>query len=217
MSKKSKVKYNPSSSISLNGTNKAGTNVTPSGTYSYYNMSEPEKEAYEYAQKEFAKNLPQINVFSEDVQKQMDEAVDSFIKLGTQDINEIYEPILLDLQNDIASRFGNLDNSVFLDNLKSIENARGDVISDLALEAESMRQDLVSNELSNRYDFLDFLNSYQQQTNENILNALGVANSLSNTSKNYYESLNSSKNYSDVLDDLISTATSYALGRFSSK
>lgn len=184
------IPYNPSSSIMVNGKNKAEISVTPWGTSSYYNMDENEKKAYDYAGEQFALNLPNLNVFDADTQKRFDNQVQSYINQGIEDINDIYKPMLDDLQNDIASRFGNLDNSIFMDNLSEIEDKRADSISDFAQDVQTYRQDLVNNELSNRYNYLDYLNNYVQQVNSNILNTLGASQNLSDLSNSYFSSFN---------------------------
>ena len=210
------IPYNPSSSIMVNGKNKAEISVTPWGTSSYYNMDENEKKAYDYAGEQFALNLPNLNVFDADTQKRFDNQVQSYINQGIEDINDIYKPMLDDLQNDIASRFGNLDNSIFMDNLSEIEDKRADSISDFAQDVQTYRQDLINNELSNRYNYLDYLNNYVQQVNSNILNATGTGQNLSNLSSSYFGSLSqptSNKTSSpsidigDLLDTIMSVTT----------
>lgn len=192
MSKSGKdyVYYNPSSSIKVNGQDKAGVNITNTGTTGYYNMDADEKKAYDYASKEFALNLPELNVFSADTQRDFDNQVQAFINQGVDEIKDIYTPMLQDLQNDIASRFGNLDNSVFMDNLSEIEDKRAEAVSDLVQSVQSYKQDLINNELANRYEYLDYLNNYRQQIISNILNTLSTGQNLSNTANSYYSSLN---------------------------
>ena len=78
------------------------------------------------------------------------------------------------LKSDIAARFGNFDNSVFLNNLNKIESKRSDSISSLAQDILAKKDELVNNELSNRYTYLSFLQDIQNQTNSNILNYIKV-------------------------------------------
>lgn len=191
MSKSKKmIYYNPSSSIKVNGEDKAGVNISNSGTTGYYNMDDNERIAYDYAGEQFVLNLPNLNVFSADTQKALNNQVQSYINQGIDDINQIYEPMLNNLQNDIASRFGNLDNSIFMDNLSQIENSRAQAVSDFSQDVQTYRQDLINNELANRYDYLNYLNSYRQQIYSNILNALNSSQNLSNLSNSYYSNLN---------------------------
>ena len=206
--------FNPYSTISVNGQNKASVAYTPYGSFSTYNMTPAQKEAYNYAQNEFAKNLSQINVFSDDIQKDFDNQVQNFIDSGAQDIQDIYEPMIREMQNDIASRFGNLDNSIFMDNLNSIEDKRAQAVSDLAQDAQLYRQDLINNELNNRYQFLDYLNNYQQQTENNILSTLNQATNSLNGANSYYTKQSANNNLSGLSN--INDALSTSLGLFMS-
>ena len=220
MSKSSKtIYYNPSSSIKLNGEDKAGVNISPWGTSGYYNMDESEKSAFDYAGEQFALNLPELNVFDADTQRRFENQVQNYINKGVEDINDIYTPILNDLQNDIASRFGNLDNSIFMDNLSEIENSRADAVSALSQDVQTYRQDLINNELANRYEYLDYLNNFRQQLLSNALDALGESQNLSNLSNSYYSNLNgivSKNNQNSGLDygRLLSNALSAAMSKF---
>ena len=54
--------------VRVNGQTKASTYKKGNTVYTDYNMSPYEKQAYDYAQKSFAENLPKLNVFSEDTQ-----------------------------------------------------------------------------------------------------------------------------------------------------
>ena len=125
--------------------------------------------------------------------------------------------MLDDSQNDIASRVGNLDNSRFMDNLSAIEDKRADSISDFSQDVQTYRQDLINNELSNRYDFLDYLNNYVQQVNSNMLNTVGAGQNLSNLSNSYFSTFNnlsnknsgsSSSGLADLFDSVIDAALS---------
>ncbi len=199
----STIKYDPSSSIMINGFDKAGVDIKAGGTTGYYNMNDSEKQAYDYAQNSFALNLPDINVFDENTQNQLNSQVDAYINAGVEDINEIYDPMLQSLQEDVASRFGNLDNSVFLDGLSSVEDKRSDAVSDLSQSAQIYKQDIVNNELDNRYQYLDYLNNYTQQVVNNMLNSLNFGLSASNSSTNHYNSLNKNVDNGFGMDDIL--------------
>ena len=108
------------STVKVNGVPKLTTYVDKYGSSSSnYTMSPWEKLAFEYAEKEFAQNLENINVFSEETLKSLSNQVDAYTKSGIKKIDEVYAPMIKNLQNDVASRFGNLDNSIFLDKLSS--------------------------------------------------------------------------------------------------
>lgn len=163
-----------SSSVYLNGMPKMQTVNNSNGSiYSNYTMSPWETMAYEYSQKEFANNLPNINVFSKETLKNLSDQIDAYKAQGIKQINDIYSPMLKNLQNDVASRFGNLDNSIFLDKLNNIEDKRADSVNALSQDISAKSQELTQNELMNRYNYLNFLNNYQNQF---LQNATGMMN-----------------------------------------
>ena len=125
--------------------------------------SDIEKGIYDTAQQELLASLPKINVFSQATQNDINSQLEAYKNKGMQTINDTYNPLLENLKTDIASRFGNLNNSVFFDNLNSIEKNRANAISDLAQDIEAQRSDLFNNELSKRYNYLNFMNDLQNQ------------------------------------------------------
>lgn len=175
MGKSSKYPSYSSGSIYINGQNKATTSKNGNNIYTNYNMSEDERRAYEYAQKSFADSLSKVNVFDEDTKKNLQSQLEAYTLNGQKIINNIYEPMLDDLKTDVASRFGNFDNSVFMDNLNSIEENRAESINNLAQDVMAKRDELISNELAQRYTYLSFLQDIQNQMNSNILNYIGAS------------------------------------------
>ena len=89
-----------------------------------------------------------MNVFDTDTQKNIQSQLNAYTANGQKILNNIYTPMLKELKTDIASRFGNFDNSVFMNNLNSIESNRADALSNLAQDITAKRDELVNNELS---------------------------------------------------------------------
>lgn len=184
MSKTTKPAY-ANGSFSINGKTKATTYRSGDTVRSNYNMNNYEKTAYDYAQKTLAEILPQINTFSPETLKGFQSQLNAYQNQGEKSINNIYTPILNNLKNDIASRFGNIDNSMFLDKLNNIENSRADAISQLAESLLSKRNELINNELSNRYNLVNLLNTLQNQYNNNAMNSISTALNVANSVKGY--------------------------------
>lgn len=184
MSKTTKPAY-ANGSYSLNGKTKATTYKSGDTVRSNYNMNNYEKTAYDYIQKTLAEILPQINTFSPETLKGFQSQLNAYQNQGEKSINNIYTPILNNLKNDIASRFGNIDNSMFLDKLNNIENSRADAISQLAESLLSKRNELINNELSNRYNLVNLLNTLQNQYNNNAMNSISTALNVANSVKGY--------------------------------
>jgi len=165
--------------VSINGTEKASQKKIGNTVHSNYNMSDAEKKIYDYSQNSFLQNLPNINVFSESTRKNLQDQLNAYTQKGLDTIKNYYTPILSDLKTDIASRFGNFDNSVFLDKLNSIEANRANAMSGLAQDITAKRNELINDELNNRYTFLNFLNGIQNQYNANALSYLQQAGNSS--------------------------------------
>mgnify|MGYP006988914875 CR=1 FL=1 len=184
--------------VNINGQTKASTYKNGNNIVSNYNMSDAEKQAYDYVQKSFADSLSKVNVFDENTKKDLQNQLNAYTRKGQKLIDDIYTPMLDNLKTDIASRFGNYDNSAFLDKLDSIESKRADSMSGLAQDILAKGDELKKNELSNRYTYLGFLQDIQNQVNSNILNYANAArqNSISGNSYNSsaYSSNNSSSN-----------------------
>lgn len=186
-----------SKTISVNGKPKIQTITDEDGnSTSNYIMSPWEKLAYEYAEKEFAENIDDLNVFSEETLKSLNEQVDAYTKGGIAKIDEIYSPMIKNLQNDVASRFGSLDNSIFLDKLDALEDKRAKSVAALSEDIKAKESELIEEELDKRYDYLNFLNNYQGQFLQNTSNNSVKGNPYSNNSSNSYSNL--SKELEDI-------------------
>ncbi len=219
MGKSSKYPSYSSGTISINGSDKASTYKKGNNIISNYNMSADEKRAYDYAQKSFADSLASVNVFDEDTKKNLQSQLEAYTLNGQKLINNIYEPMLDDLKTDVASRFGNFDNSIFMDNLNSIEANRAESINNLAQDVMAKRDELINNELSQRYTYLSFLQDVQNQMNSNILNYISGSQSNSSAGNSYnaqaYAANNSSGstfgNYANLASGVLSTMGPYGM------
>ncbi len=213
MGKSSKYPGYSQGTVTVNGVEKASTYRKGNNVISNYNMSDAEKKAYDYAQNSFADSLSKVNVFDNKTQKNLQAQLDAYTNKGQNLINNMYTPMLNNLKTDIASRFGNFDNSVFMDNLKSIESSRADSINSLAQDIMAKRSDLINNELSQRYSYLNFLQDVQNQANSNMFNFMNTAqqNSASGNSYNSqaYAAQQSANNsvgsYLNLASNLLST------------
>ncbi len=184
MGKSSKPAYS-SGTVNVNGQTKATTYKKGNNVITDYNMSDVEKKAYDYAQKSFADSLSKVNVFDEDTKQNLQKQLNAYAQKGQKLIDDMYSPMLDNLKTDIASRFGNFDNSVFLDNLNSIESKRADSMSGLAQDILSQQSNLINQELARRYDYLGFLQDIQNQVNSNILGYSNLSQANSSSGTNY--------------------------------
>lgn len=162
---------------SINGQEVASANVKKGKISTNYNMSSDEKALLDYTNKNILSGLENINVFSPEVQKSIDNQLKAYTNQGINTLNETYTPMFRNLRNDIASRFGNLDNSVFMDNLNEIEKNRTNALATLTENILAKQSELYEAEMNNRYNYLNQLSSVNQNINSNILNFLKLASS----------------------------------------
>lgn len=204
--------------VSINGTPIATAKYSDGVLKSNYNMNGNEKAIYDYAQNTLASILPQLNVFSDDTQKSIQAQLDAYKNQGIETINEVYTPMIKSLENDVASRFGNLDNSIFMDNLEGIESNRSDSLSAFAQDMISKQTELTQGELANRYAYAEFLNGLQNQTYSNAMSAinaaLGSSSSANSYNSNLYNALykQSLQNNSSIASSDISSLLTRAMG-----
>lgn len=215
MGKSSKYPAFSNGTISINGQTKASTYKQGDNVITNYNMSDAEKRAYDYAQNSFADSLSKVNVFDEDTKKSLQAELDAYTAQGEKLINNIYTPMLNNLKSDIASRFGNFDNSVFMDNLNTIEANRANSVKDLALDVTAKRSELIGNELAQRYTYLSFLQDVQNQANANMFNFVNASQQNSSLGNNYSAQANSNSsnsalgNFSNVASTIASLYSKY--------
>lgn len=170
--------------ININGQNRVNTYKKGNDVVSDYNMSKTEKDIYDYAQKSFADSLKSVNVFDDYTRNNLQSEIDAYTKKGQNLINSTYTPMLESLKNDVASRFGNFDNSVFMDNLNSIETKRAESINNLAQDILSKQSELVNKELAKRYTYLAFLQGVQNQIDTNAQNLINSSRQNGNAGNN---------------------------------
>lgn len=173
----------PNTSFSISG----GPSAAYNDGNSTYKLNETQQQAYNYAQNEFTKGLSSLNVFSPETMNQINSEVNAYKQQMLQELDSLYTPMIQNTTNDAARRFGNLDNSIFLNNLNAVENKRSQAAATVAENVAAKQSSLISQELQNRYNYLNFLNSYQNQIFNNALSATGLANSNANALNNQYQ------------------------------
>lgn len=222
MSKVSSANYPSysSSDISFGGSS-ASTGVKNGILTSDYNMSNNEADIYNYALSTLANILPQLNTFDTNTLSSIQSSVDSYKNSGLDSINSLYNSSLKNIENDVVSRFGNLDNSAFVDNLDNLESERSKAVSSFAQDVLAKQSGLESDELTKRYALAEFLNGIANNTYDNALKAISTALGSSSNANNYnndlYNAISALKNTgsSSNTSDL-STLLSSLLGNTSS-
>lgn len=186
-----------SSKLSLGGSN-ASTGVVNGVLNADYNMSDSEGAIYDYALNTLASILPNLNTFDTNTQSSIKSEVDAYKNSGVRTINDLYASSLMNLENDAASRFGNLDNSFFKDELNSLESERAGSVSSFAQNVLAKQSGLESEELNKRYALVNLLSGLSGDIYSNALNAISTSLSGSSSANNYnsnvYDALSSMAN-----------------------
>lgn len=216
MSKVTSANYPSYSSSSVSvGDSTANTGVKNGVLSSNYKMSGDQADIYNYALSTLASILPQLNTFDPSTEKSIQSQVDAYKNAGIEDINQTYNPMITSLENNISSRFGNLDNSIFGDDLSKIESERSKAVSSFAQDVLSKQSSLESDELTKRYALVNLLNGLADDTYNNALKtistALGSSSSANNYNNDLYNALasmerinsNSSNNTGSLLSSLL--------------
>jgi len=185
MSKKSKYPSYSSGSITVNGKEVASTRKSGNKIDSSYNMTDAEKSIYDGIQSNLASSLKNLYSISDEKQEQWNNELKAYKNAGLKQINEIYTPMVNDLRDNIASRFGNLDNSVFMDNLDTITDKQAQAVSDFSNDLLNKQSELYSSEIANRLSFISLLGNLNSAMNSNMMNYMQMALSNSESGNNY--------------------------------
>ena len=190
MSKVTSANYPSYSSSSVSvGDSTANTGVKNGVLSSSYNMSGDQADIYNYALSTLANILPQLNTFDTNTENSLQSQINAYKNSGIEDINQTYNPMITSLENNISSRFGNLDNSMFGDNLSKIETERSKAVSSFAQDVLSKQSSLESDELTKRYALVNLLNGLADDTYNNALKTISTALGSSSSANNYNNDL----------------------------
>ena len=113
-------------------------------------MSDTEKNIYDSVLNNMDSSLANLFKISDPQRQAWNSQLDALKQSGIDNINSIYTPMQNNLKNDIAARFGNLDNSTFLNNLKKITDSKSQAVAQLSNNLSLAQNDLYTQELQNR-------------------------------------------------------------------
>jgi len=185
MGKSTKYPSYSGGTVSINGKNVAKTSKKNNTVNSNFNMGKTEASIYNSIQNNMSNVLSDLFTISDPQRQEWQQQLSALKNVGIANINDIYTPLQNNLRNDIASRFGNLDNSVFLDNLNAITTNKSKAIADLSNNLALTQNDLYNKEIQNRINLLALLDGLNNSINNNILSYLGLANQNANSGNQY--------------------------------
>lgn len=187
MGKLSSQKYPAFSggAVRVNGKTKASTTKNDDTVVLNYNMSDAEKNIYDSVLNNMSSSLGGLFTISDPQRQAWNNQLNVMQQQGLENIDNIYSPMQDSLKKDIASRFGNLDNSAFLNNLKKITDNKAKAAADLSYNLVLAQNDLYANELNNRMNLISLLNNLNNSINGNMLNYMNLSNQNSAAGNSY--------------------------------
>ena len=186
MGKKTKYPGYATGSVEVNGQNIATAKKNNNNTVSSsYTMGDNEKSIYDGIQSNLATSLQDLFTISDEKQNQWKDQLASYKKSGIEEIEEIYTPMETALKNDIASRFGNFDNSIFMDNLNNISENKAEAVANLSESLLQKQDELYTTEIANRMNYISLLAGLNTAINNNMLSYMQLANANSNSGNSY--------------------------------
>lgn len=185
MSKKSKKPSYSTGIVTVNGRTVATSKKTKEGIESSYNMTDAEKAIYDGIQSNLSSSLAGLYEISDEKQKQWKKEMDTYKKTGIEEINNIYTPMINDLRDNIATRFGNLDNSVFMDNLNTITNKQAKAVSEFSDDLIMKERELYTEEISNRLNYISLLSGLNEAMDSSMMNYMQMSNANSSSGNSY--------------------------------
>ena len=210
------------SKVSNSSPDYSGSNVNIGGSNAYsgmlngqhvsnYKMSDSDSQIYNYALDSIAKILPSINTFSPETLLGFENSINAYKDSGIKKIDSYYDKSLSALKNDIVSRFGNLDNSMFNQSLNNLEQNRADSVSNFAQSIMAKQNELISNELNQRYALVNFLNGLSNNIYTKALNTHGLALNGSSKLNRYNNNLYNTTSANDYRSTQMDSAAMNAL------
>lgn len=127
-----------------------------------------------------------VNIFSPELNSQIKSIAQSKKDSALYDFNSMYEPAVTKAREDYFSRLGTLDSTAYLDRVNSMEKTRQQAYADIANDYITNIEELKNNELSRRYNYLNYLQNGLNAINTQNNNYLGTINALSSSYTDSY-------------------------------
>lgn len=112
----------------------------------------------------------------------------TFINDATSRFNEQYNPLLKDLRENTAARFGTLNTSQFIEDLGQLEKNRTQAITDIATKGQLLKHDLVNQSEARKLQQLQTLGGTLNADQSNFLSGLNAPLSASNMMNDFLNS-----------------------------
>jgi len=100
-----------------------------------------------------------INVFDPKMISQWDQTKQAFSDKNREGFDKMWDESSRQTREDTASRFGNIDTSVYSDRMSDLDEMKSNAYTDISRDSQLLREQLQDNELDKRYQYLNWLQS----------------------------------------------------------
>lgn len=146
--------------ITQNGQTVASNTYDPTNGWNVsYNLSDEDLARKNNLKNQLQMYEQNINAFSPQIQRQFEDIAGARRDKAIDQFNDIYEPSERQTREDYFSRLGTLDSTAYLDRQNDLEKTKANAYSDIAKDYVANLDSLKQNELANRYQYLNYLNS----------------------------------------------------------
>jgi hypothetical protein len=166
------------------------------GIVTKYNASPAQQQSQDLAQQQINSILPTLGQTDTATQKQIQDAENAYTQNATQQFNNIYDPSLRNLREDVASRFGTTKATPYYDQLNNLATTvQQPALLSIANTATQMGQQMQNTAQSQKLQQLQALGYVLNGDQQNFLNGLSSSQNNSNSGNqfnlaNYQNALN---------------------------
>jgi hypothetical protein len=186
------------------------------GTIVNQYLPDPAEEARKReAQQRINEIVASLGKTAPELATQYNQTEQAFVDDATKKFNQQYDPALRSLREDVASRFGTLNTSEFINGLNSLESNRTGAISDIVNRGKLLRNDLVNQEEARKLSQLQALGGVLSDAQSALLQNTRSTLSASQALNDFLNSawMNNLRNYTtqnqarkQTLPDIFNTA-----------
>ncbi|MFH0702147.1 MAG: hypothetical protein V2B14_01230 [bacterium] len=147
-----------------------------------------EEERKRLAQQRINNITSTLGYTAPELAAQFNDAENAFVNDAEKKFSEQYDPALRSLRENIASRFGTLNSSQFLNGLNDLEKNRSSAFVDIINRGKMIKNDLVSQDEARKLNELQSLTGVLSKDQASLLNNLQVPLSSSNAMNDFLNS-----------------------------
>jgi hypothetical protein len=141
---------------------------------SKYYPDPAEEERRALIQQKINQIAPTLGVTAPELAAQYNQTEQAYVDDATSKFLDQYNPTLRDLREDIASRFGTLATSQFVDNLNNLEKVKASAFSDIINQGKMLKYGLAEQEEARKLSALQSLMGLMGSDQSNFMSGMSA-------------------------------------------